>query len=139
MTNADDFMSGGDSLPAFKFADVGDTVKGQVLDVKKLEDRAPDGTPKTWSNGDPMHVWVFELDTDGTGRADTALWVRGNMVTAIKGALAEAGLKPSAKPMLTVKHHALGEAKSKGYAPPKLYRAKAEPAPQRAAVADDDF
>jgi hypothetical protein len=138
MTN-DDFLSGGDSLPAFRFGEVGDTVKGQVLGVKKLEDRTPDGTAKTWPNGDPMHVWVFDLDTTGTGTADTALWVRGNMVKAIKQSMVEANLKPSDRPMLTVKHHAVGEPKSKGFSPPKLFKAKCEPGPKATVVADDDF
>ena len=137
MTNADDFMSGGDSLPAIKFPNVGDTASGVVCDVRKLEDRTPDGTVKTWSNGDPMHVFVFDLDTDGDGDADASLWVRGNMVTALRGALAEAGLKPSDRPKITVKFAELGEPSRKGYSAPKLFKAKAEPGPKP--VAMDDF
>ena len=135
----DDFISGGASLEAARFPEVGATVTGQIIDGRKLEDRQPDGTVKTWSNGDPMHVWVFDLDTTGDGSADTALWVRGNMLTAIRAALAEAGLKPSDRPKLTVKHHAVGEPKSKGYSPPKLFKAKVEAAPKPAAADLDDF
>ena len=136
----DDFMSGnggGDKLPAHKFDSIGDTISGTVTDVTKLEDRTPDGTAKTWPNGDPMHVWVFTMDTTGNGTGDTVLWVRGNMVTAIRQALADAGLKPSDRPKLTVKHHAVGEPKSKGYAPPKLFKAKAEPSPKPTVELDD--
>lgn len=136
----DDFMSGaggGDKLPAYKFENIGDTISGVVTDVTKLEDRTPDGTAKTWPNGDPMHVWVFTMDTTGNGTGDTVLWVRGNMVTAIRQALADAGLKPSDRPKLTVKHHAVGEPKSKGYAPPKLYKAKAEASPKPSVELDD--
>ena len=136
----DDFMSGnggGDKLPAYKFEAIGDTISGVVTDVTKLEDRTPDGTAKTWPNGDPMHVWVFTMDTTGNGTGDTVLWVRGNMVTAIRQALADAGLKPSDRPKLTVKHHAVGEPKSKGYAPPKLYKAKAEASPKPTVELDD--
>jgi|DEB0MinimDraft_6_1074348.scaffolds.fasta_scaffold250244_1 hypothetical protein len=140
MSFTDDFMSGGgEKLPAFKFNEIGDTVKGQIIDIDKLEDRRPDGTPNTWDDGSPKHVWVFKLDTSMDGTADTALWVRGNMVTAIRGALADAGLNPSTQPtIITVKHHELGEPKRKGYHPAKLFKAKAEPG-QKPAVDMDDF
>jgi hypothetical protein len=86
-----------------------------------------------------MHVFVFDLDTDGDGHADHSLWVRGNMVTALRQALADAGLKPSDHPKVTVKFHQLGEPKSKGFAAPKLFKAKAEPGVKPAAVDLDDF
>ena len=135
----DDFMSdgGGDKLPAFKFTDVGDTIKGQVIDLDKLEDRAFDGSPVTWSDGSPKHVFVWKLDTSGDGKADTAVWCRGNMVTAIRGALGEAGLKPGDHPMLTIKHHEVGEPSRPGYRGAKLFKAKAEPAPKPMADIDD--
>jgi hypothetical protein len=138
MTNdLDDFMGGGgSSVPAFKFDHIGATVSGQILDGTKLEDRRPDGTAVTWDDGSPKHVWVFQLDTTGDGLADTSVWVRGNMVKVLKEAMAEAGLKPSDKPKITLKHHELGEAR-KGYAAPKLYKAKVEPAPAPAAAIDD--
>lgn len=132
----DEFMTQNDSLPAFRFADIGDTVTGAIRNVTKLEDRTPDGTPKTWSNGDPMHVFVFDLDTTGTGAADTCIWVRGNMVKAIRDALAAANLKPADQPQLTVKYSGNGEPTRKGYHPPKLFKAKAEAA-QPAANMDD--
>lgn len=137
MNDLDEFMGGGSqSLPAFKFAAVGDTVSGQILDGTKLEDRRPDGTTVTWDDGSPKFVWVFQLDTTGDGVADTSLWVRGNMVKALKEAMSAAGLKPSDRPKITVKHHELGETR-KGYSPAKLYKAKVEPAPKPAAEIDD--
>lgn len=137
MNELDDFMGGGSqSLPAFKFAAIGDTVSGQILDGTKLEDRRPDGTTVTWDDGSPKFVWVFQLDTTGDGVADTSLWVRGNMVKALKEAMAAAGLKPSDRPKITVKHHELGETR-KGYSPAKLYKAKVEAAPKPAAEIDD--
>lgn len=135
----DDFTAGSASLPAVKFTEVGDTVSGQILDGRKLEDRTPAGELKTWSNGDPKHVFVFDIDTDNDGIADHALWVRGNMVTALRAALADAGLKPSDRPKITIKHHELGEPTQRGYAPPKLFKAKAEPGPTVSAADLDDF
>ena len=137
MTNDDDFMGGGgDSLPAFRFANIGDQVRGQICAVTKLDDRRPDGTPVTWDDGSPKHVWVFNLDTNLDGTADTAIWVRGNLVKVLREALKDAGLTPAQRPIITVKHHELGEAR-KGYAAPKLYKAKAEPAPEQTTSIDD--
>ena len=81
-------------------------------------------------------MYVFKLDTTGDGVADTSLWVRGNLVKVLKEAMSQAGLKPSDRPKITVKHHELGEAR-KGYAAPKLYKAKVEPAPVPAVEIDD--
>lgn len=137
MNELDDFMGGsGSSIPAFKFDHIGATVSGQILDGDKLNDKRPDGTPVTWDDGSPKFVYVFQLDTTGDGVADTSVWVRGNMVKVLKEAMAEAGLKPSDKPKITIKHHELGEAR-KGYSAPKLYKAKVEPAPTPAAAIDD--
>jgi hypothetical protein len=133
----DDFM-GSESLPAFRFANVGDSVKGQLINVTKLEDKTPDGTVKRWADGSPMHVFVFDLDENFDGKPEWAVWVRGNMVTAVREALKAAGLKPSDKPILTIKHTELGEPSKKGYSPPKLFKAKAEPAKNIVQV-DDDF
>lgn len=136
----DDFIQGATGgLPAVRFSAVGDTVKGQILNVTKLEDREPDGTIKRWDSGEPKHVWVFDLDTDGTGIADQALWVRGNLVKVLREALATAGLKPSDQPTIEVKHHALGEVKTRGYNAPKLYKARAEPTATKPKVLSSDF
>jgi hypothetical protein len=137
MNNADDFL-GGDSLPAFRFANPGDTIKGQLVNVTKLEDKSPDGTAKKWADGSPMHVWVFDLDENLDGKPEWAVWVRGNMVSAVREAMKAANLKPSDRPIITIKHTELGEPTRKGYAPPKLFKAKAEPAPNNVQV-DNDF
>ena len=102
MSIDNDFMGGGgDSLPAFRFADIGDQVRGQICAVTKLEDRRPDGTPVTWDDGSPKHVWVFNLDTNLDGTADTAIWVRGNLVKVLREAMKEAGQTPAQRPIIT--------------------------------------
>ena len=65
----DIFLSdGGSKYPALKFENVNDTHTGTVIEVKKLEDRDPSGTVKTWDNGDVRYVFVFTLNTaDGIG------------------------------------------------------------------------
>jgi hypothetical protein len=60
----DIFLSeGGNKYPALKFENVNDTHSGTVIEVKKLEDRSPDGTVKTWDNGDVRYVFVFTMNT----------------------------------------------------------------------------
>ena len=90
---SDEFMestSGGPKLPALKFAKVGDTHTGTVTEVTKLQDKDPAGNVKTYDNGDPRWVFVFTLDTP-TGASN--LWVRGQMVKAIREAAEKAGVK----------------------------------------------
>jgi len=58
----DIFLSdGGSKYPALKFENVNDTHSGTVIEVKKLEDRDPSGTVKTWDNGDVRYVFVFTM------------------------------------------------------------------------------
>lgn len=122
---SDEFLTGGGaSLPAVKFTNPGDTAKGVVTEVKKLEDRDPTGTPKTWPDGKPKFVFVFNLDTEDGAQA---LWVRGNMVKAIREAAQAAGVTTMVGSTLAVQFTGLGEATTKGYQPPKLFKAQVKP------------
>lgn len=116
---------GGSKYPALKFENVNDTHTGTVIEVKKLEDRDPSETVKTWDNGDVRYVFVFTLNTaDGIGN----LWARGNMVKAIREAAQATGVTTMVGAKLTVKYTGDGEKKSKAFNAPKLYKAKVEPA-----------
>lgn len=129
----DEFLGGGASFPAVKFTEVGDKIVGVVTNVKKLEDRDPSGEVKTWPNGDPKHVFVFDIDTD---EGTQALWVRGNMVKAVKEAAYAAGVKAMVGATIAVQFTGLGEAK-KGMNAPKLYKAQVKPAPVSSVTVDD--
>ena len=133
MSFTDEFLAGGNSYPAVKFTEIGDKVVGTVLNIKRLEDRDPSGEVKTWPNGDPKHVFVFDLDTNGE---TVALWVRGNMVKAIKEAAFAAGVKEMTGCTVAVQFSGLGEAK-KGMNAPKLYKAQVKPAVASSITADD--
>jgi hypothetical protein len=127
---SDPFMAaGGSSLTDIKFPNLGDTVTGVVTAIDQRDDTKPDGEVKRWPDGKPMAVFIFTLDTDD---GPQALWVRGNMVTAIREAAAAAGLKTVIGSELTIKHHDLGEER-KGFARAKLFKAKFGPAPVKAA------
>ena len=129
----DEFLNSSSSLQAVSFREVGDRAEGVIINTRKLEDRDMDGELRTWPNGDPKHVWVFDIDTvDG----QMALWVRGNMVTAIREAAQKAQISNMVGAKLTIEHHALGEPAKKGYNAPKLYRAKLE---QTATTSGDDW
>jgi len=131
----DPFAAGsGSGSPVVKFAAVGDSVTGVVKSVEQQQDAQPDGTLKTWPDGKPMSVYVFTLEVDGE---EQRLFVRGNMVTAIREA---AGSKSTIGHRLTVKHHDLGEPK-RGFSPAKLFKARVEwltaPAAPAAAVEEE--
>lgn len=119
---SDIFLSEGNKYPALKFENINDTHTGKVVEVKKLEDRDPQGEVKTWPNGDIRYVFVFTISTE-TGFAN--LWARGNMVKAIREAATAAGTTSMIGTKLTVKYTGDGE-KKKGMNAPKLYKAKVE-------------
>lgn len=121
MSNEDFMAEGGESL---KFENIGDTHTGKLLSIGSQNDTDPNGTVKTWPDGNPKKVWMWDLDTaDGPA----TLWVRGNLVKVLREAAKKAGATSQAELIgatVTVKHHALGEATTKGFSPAKLYQAK---------------
>lgn len=130
----DEFLTSGNSLPSVKLSEVGDMISGKIIAAKKLEDKEMNGEVRRWSNGDPKFVWVFDIEINGEPQA---LWVRGNLVTAIREAASTAKITSLVGCKLTVKHHALGEVKTKGYNAPKLYKVKIEAS--EPSVTEDDF
>jgi hypothetical protein len=137
----DPFADGaGGGPPCIKFVNIGDTASGIVRKIDKQNDTKPDGTQKTWPDGSPMAVFVFTLDTP---EGERRIFVRGNMVTAIRDAANRAGVRSTLGHTLHIKHHQLGEER-RGFARAKLFVAKldligsgqAQPAPvQQAAPA----
>jgi hypothetical protein len=122
----DEFMestAGGPKLPALKFVKVGDTHTGVVTEVTKLQDKDPTGTVKTYDNGDPRWVFVFTLETV-IGASN--LWVRGQMVRAVREAAEKAGVSTLVGSTLSVRYTGDGEKKSAAFNAPKLYAAKVD-------------
>ena len=122
----DEFMestAGGPKLPALKFAKVGDTHTGVVTEVTKLQDKDPTGNVKTYDNGDPRWVFVFTLETQ-IGASN--LWVRGQMVKAIREAAEKASVSTLVGSTLSVRYTGDGEKKSAAFNAPKLYAAKVD-------------
>ncbi len=130
----DDLFAGGGS-PAAKFKAIGDSITGVVTNAEARQQTDFDsGEAKTWDNGDPMMEIVLTLatslrdkdveDDDGERR----VFCRGAMLTAMKQAIKKAkDTKPRIGGRVTVTYSGDGEAKKKGFSPPKLYTVAYEP------------
>lgn len=140
MTNNDPFLAGGESLPGIKFENVGDTITAQIVGLRQAKDMDVEtGLQKTWPNGDPRMVWVFDMCTaaDG-GPADACLWVRGNIYTVTKEAIKEAGIGTLGA-VIKLTHSDLGTPPKKGLRAPKLFTCKAKAGPPIKPPAADPF
>jgi head-tail adaptor len=128
-----DLLLGG--APAAKFPTIGTKVVGKVLSQRKQQSKdMATGELKTWEDGAPIWEIVFTLQTDerdpdiedddGTRR----IFARGQMLKAIGAALRQANWKRElVGGTLGVKYTSDGEARTRGFSPPKIYSAVFEP------------
>jgi hypothetical protein len=141
MSNYPDDGLGGDKLPAVKFETVGASVAGQILAGNTIPDKDyATGVVKVDDRGRERTIVVYEIDTDGDGRADQALFVRGHMFTALREAKAAASVPSLIGAHVKVTHHALGTPSKAGFNPPKLFEAKVKAGvlPQPDPLADEE-
>ena len=131
---SDDFL-GGDFPPTFKFENPGDKVSGIVVNVTKRDDTDPNGNVKTWASGETRKVYPFIIDSEQVGMCTA--WVRGYMQKAAKTAAREAGIKQIAGNHITIEFTGCGQSKTKGFAPPKMFKVTFKPAPASSISADD--
>lgn len=141
--DVNDFLTAS-GAPTAKFVDIGDTVKGTVISSEvRQQTEFGTGVPLTWDDGRPRLELVVTIDTGDTGDENTTerrLYAKGEMLKAIKQAVKDGGGRLLNGGELTVRYTGDGEQKTKGFHPPKLYKAKytppaAAPAPS---VADLD-
>lgn len=132
---ADPFMDGG-SAPGLKFETVGDVRSIVVRKVEERVDKEPTGAIRTWDDGSPKKVYVFSGE-DASGEP-VSLWVRGNLVTAIREATTKAGLASVIDTKVTVKFDSLGTPPKPGLNAPKLFLAKVEKAAARTLAPDEE-
>lgn len=125
-SDANDLLQGG--APSAKFPTIGTTIKGTVVSAKKSQQTDIDGKLKFWDDGNPMWQIVITLQTDQRDPSiqnddgERRLFVKGQMQTALKAALKDAGatgLEVGAT--LAVQYESDGEAKP-GKSAPKVYR-----------------
>jgi hypothetical protein len=151
-TDPNEFLMAGGSKSA-KFETVGDTIRGEIVQAEVRQQTDPEGTPKTWSNGDPVMQLVITLQTeDREGDDDDGerrIYAKGGNYEAASGkgtsmlvAIREAIKKANATKLevggtLVVAHSGLGKKTQAAYSAPKLYVAKYEPPTTKPVNVDD--
>jgi hypothetical protein len=126
---ANELLMGGGGKTA-KFPDIGDKVMGTVLAAEPGQQTDIDGKPLFWDDGKPRMQVVVSLQTDDREDDDDdgvrKLYVKGQMLKAVQEVVRpHKGLSVGGK--LAVQYTGDGEQKTRGYNPPKLYKAQYEP------------
>lgn len=137
-----EFLMGGGGK-AFEFGAFGDTVTGDIVDMKKRQQTDfQTGAPAFWNDGNPKMMLVVTLQTDiQEDEGDEGLrnvFLRGGNYTALKGkgtaslVAVKDAVKKSGKPIeiggrLTLQFSGEGAAPAKGMNPSKLYTALYQP------------
>lgn len=150
MTNdVDRFLSGGGGPRAFKFEAIGDTAKGQILEVEVAQQTDfQTGEPKFWKDGKPMEQLVVHLQTDERDGDDDdgkrRVFLKGSKkstttsVGALLTALRDAGTtRPEVGATLAVQYTGDGEPAARGLNAPKEFRVQYK-APERTVGLDGD-
>lgn len=126
----DAFLMGGGAKSA-KFDSPGVIIGGKIVDSPQLVQQKDIGTatPKFWDNGDPMMQLVVKVATDAREDAEDdgirAIYIKGKMRDAVRDAVRTSGAQGLAiGGTLEVVYTGDGEAKNKGFTPPKLYQAR---------------
>ena len=143
--DVNDFITAG-GAPTAKFPEPGAEIEGTLIssEVRQQTEFRPDGpgAPMFWPDGKPRLELVVTLDIGETGDFDTTerrLYAKGDMLRAIKQAVRESGGRFDNGGRLKLRYVADGEQKTKGFNPPKLYKAKWTPPTKVApSVADLD-
>lgn len=137
--SADEFLMGGGGAPTAKFPTIGTSVGGRITEKPFVQQQRDidSGEPKFWNDGKPMMQLVVTVQTnqsdpsiqDDDGRR--RLFVKGQLKQAVHDAVrAVGGSGLEVGGHLTVTYVADGEAKKRGFTPPKQYTAKYVPAAQ---------
>ncbi len=141
LEDANEFLLSGGVRPA-KFEMACAAVSGKVIHAEKQQQREIDsGKVKYWEDGTPRMQIVVHLQTSQRDPDDPdddgmrAVYIRGNMLTALRGALRKAHAKLELGGVLTVTYTGDGERKAAGFNPPKLYAVDYSP-PSPTAVND---
>lgn len=144
----------GSSGKAFPFDNVGDTVSGVIIDMKKTQQTDMDtGKPVFWDNGDPKMMLRIVLQTDLHDEDDDegvrSVYLRGGNYTAAKGkgtsslvavkdavrrSGSDSGIQVGGK--LTLQYSGEGTKSNRAFNAPKLYTAHYE-APSYAVDIDE--
>jgi hypothetical protein len=143
--DVNDFLEGG-GIPSAPFDNIGDSWEGTIVRLEKQQGRDLETKElQTWDDGSPKYIILIDIQTnvrnpdiagdDGVRR----LWVRGNMLTAIRSAMRVTQSKLRTGGWLKVTFIREGEKKQRGLNAPKLYEAEYKPSdrPMTSISADD--
>lgn len=143
--DVNDFLESG-GIPGAGFDNIGDSWTGQIVRAAKVQSRDFETREaQTWDDGSPKYELQIDIQTD-VRSPDVAgddgirrLYVRSNMLQAIRSALrtTKARLEPGGH--LTVTYVADGQASRRGLRAPKLYDAKYEPGTLPKGISADDI
>lgn len=142
--DVNDFLMG-NGAKAFPFENMGDTVKGTIVSMKKQQQTdMTTKQPAYWDNGDPKMMLVVVLQTELQDEDDDeglrSIFLRGGNPKAVKGkgtsslvavkdAVKRSGTKKGIEEggTLTLQYAGEGERSNRAFNPPKLYLANYEP------------
>lgn len=135
LDQANDFLDRIGALPGAKFPTIGTAVKGTVISAEpRQKTEFGTGKPLFYDDGKPRMELVVAC-TDEAGER-FGFYASGQMLAAIKQALAEAGAKLEVGGTLAVQYVA-DKPSDKGFQPAKQYRAQYKaPAPQAISTGD---
>jgi hypothetical protein len=145
----------GGGAKSFSPETIGDKISGRIRLVERRQQRSFDGgTPLTWDDGSPRMLTYLEIETDlrvddeddgvralyaKGGRFDIASGSGQALEAAIVEAVRAAGCKSIDEgATLTVAFTGLGKATTRGFQPPKLWKARYE-APRSSVSTDELF
>ncbi len=129
---AEDFLLGSGAKSA-SFLEVGTIVEGTIVEAPTLQQQKDinTGALKFWDDGNPMMQLVAKVQTadrDADDKDDDgirAIYIKGNMKTAVADAVRKAGAKGlTVGGTLKVCYTGDGVASKKGFNPPKEYKAQ---------------
>jgi hypothetical protein len=145
LDDANEFLLAG-GVTSAKFEAIGAMVSGTICRKPEVQQQREidTGKPKFWDDGKPRQQIVVHLQTSARDPAVEdddgirALYVRGNMLRAVREAVRKAGATLTVGGVLAVTYTGDGEQKNRGFNAPKLYSATYAPPRDAgdAAVAD---
>lgn len=141
-----DFLESG-GIPSAKFDKIGDTYEGTVIRMEKLQQRDFEtGEPQTWDDGSPKNMLHVDIQTDirdpeiAGDDGIRRLYVRGNMIQAVRSAMRAAQSRIYSGGHLRVTYVRDGDRQSRGRQPAKLYEAVYTPGTRKlTSVSADDL
>lgn len=143
MTNANDLLMGS-GIPAAKFPTIGTAISGRIVREPEAREQTDftTGAVLRWDNGEAKMQIVVHLATDQRDPQDLsddgtrALYIKGQMLNAVRGAVRAAGAPGLAVGgTLTITYAGDAEPTKRGFNGAKQYTATYTP-PAQAAVAN---